>query len=471
MSALIGSIAVFDVCKELFYGPIWPVINHWTKYLSYYGWWFAIPGILFVLVFRKVHRYFLAIVKDEEAFAAAPPLVTHETPYWERAWIEWNVSFGLFLVAFLVGFGSWFFRQILIIVPVGMFCTMLVVFIGTFLVAMTSARFPFFRWLINIVGSLLIAIGALFVFAMFQLHWQYWKLISTVEHWPAIYSILILDLLVFWSAFVILLYAGLSLKRKYGRSVSPKPTAILGENRLPATSVPLRETKLGCRMTGIYCIGVVLILLGAFFRHNTTKVTWCYQSGLITQNRLANLSDDEVRRSVDFFCEAIRLSPELSIDRAVTINLLSNTLFQSYMHNPEAVLAGYDRVITLLMERDEFKFPRNYPIRNLINERGVIQFLNGEYREAIEDFSRVADVAPFPEFLYYRGFAYEKLDETELALADYSAAIAGMEKHEQQHIMTMLTHQIPESDIQQTQWFGVTLDELKAIREKLESQK
>jgi tetratricopeptide (TPR) repeat protein len=104
----------------------------------------------------------------------------------------------------------------------------------------------------------------------------------------------------------------------------------------------------------------------------------------------------------------------------------------------------------------------------LIGERGIVQLLNGEYRAAVEDFSRVADVVPLPEFLYYRACAYEKLGETELALADYSAAIDFMEKIKSQKTVAYFTHRIPETDIQPQQWYDVTLDELKTLRDELQ---
>ena len=496
MSVLICSIAVFVVYKEMLYAPKSVfvvrmdmldapkpyVINPWTIFFSYYGWRYVILGILFLLVFRKVHRYFLAIIKDEEAFASAPPLVTRETPYWERAWIEWNVTFGLFLTAILIYVFAPRWLSVFTTEPVSLFFTMILLFAGSFLVAMTSARFPLFRWIINIAGGLLICVGVMVMFSLILPTPERWKYLNALEHWPIVFSFMILDYLLCWTAFMLLLYGGLSLKRKWSGGIS-RFTTKMHEGFLKMNSswsfvnfvvnlfASLRETKLGHKVTGIYCIGVVLILIGAFFQHNTTKVKYCYFCGMFTRAITENLNDDDVRRSADFFCEALRLAPELSKGRADTMGLLSATLSRCYKNNPEVVLTGYDRAIAVLTKYDKIKFPHNDDMRKLIGERGAVQFLNGEYRAAVEDFSRVADAAPFPEFLYYRGFAYEKLGETELALADYSAAINHMEEHELQHIMTILDHKIPESDIQQTQWFGVTLDELKAIREKLESQK
>jgi len=421
---------------------------------------FVSLSILFVLAFRKIHRHFLAIVKYEEAFAASPSLVSRETPYWERVWIEWNVSFGLFLVAVLVGFGTLTFRQLLYYSPVGTFVSLVMIFTGSFLVAMISARFPFLRWLINMIGASLIAFFAIGLFHQLNPLGMRFHL-ATVESWPVVYSFMILSVFLMFSMFMLLLYGGLSLKRKW-----------CGGN-FTLRREDGKDRKVGGKITVAYCVGVMLILVGAWFYQTKTKITWCYISGIITQNRLENLSEADIRRSMDFYCEALRLAPELSIDRAVTVNLMSQTLFSSYKYKPEVVLAGYDRAIALLVERDEVEFRHNYAVRKLIGERGIVQFLYGDYRAAIEDFTRVIDVIPWSEFLYQRGFAYEKLGDIDAAIADYSAALDTMEKHDNPVIVTSLTHQVPEEDLRNhpsLTWYNLTPSELKAIINRLKSE-
>ncbi|MCL2348464.1 MAG: sigma-70 family RNA polymerase sigma factor [Planctomycetaceae bacterium] len=451
MLVLICLSILLYVGRFVFYEQRFPTtLVLWIKAIFYDCLSFVLLGVLFLLVFRKVHRYFLAIVKDEEAFASAPPLVNRETPYWERAWIEWNVSFGLFLFATLVAFLTpiHFF---LFNFPVGLFCILVWIFAGSFLTAMLSAVLPVFRWLINIAGALLIflGVGRLFFLSL----WKQWNFLDSPQDWPVVYGAMILDLLVFLAAFMLLLYGGLCLKRKWSNQRT--------------------KSHLGRKLLVVYCVGAVLIVAGATFFHHAAKYNWFFNTGVIYLFRSHDQTSDGVQKGAAFFCEAMRLTPILSTDFFVSYHILSNKLMQCQEKYPAAAIAGYDQAIAVFAERGE-AIRTNLFYRRLVHERGSVKFFSGDYRGAVEDFSIIADQAPYPEFLYNRGYAHEKLGETDAAIADYSKAITIWEEKLNDlnyRIETYLprsdldekTHRIPDGN-----QYTVSLEELKAIRDQLQ---
>ncbi len=446
---LICLFIVFDLCKTVFHDQNFSsTFGQLSKYFSYYGTQLLLLSSLFLLVFRKVHRHFLAIVKDEESFAASPPLVTRDTPYWTRVWIEWNVSFGVFLVAAMVGFLT-MIRYVLYF-PLGTCCTLLLISAGSFVVAMLSARFSPFRWLINVAGAFAIICVAGRVFFHFHMHRKVWDYFKMPDDWPQFYAFGIFNLFIMFTVFMILVYGGLSLKRKWSGMQT--------------------QSRTGRRTALVYAVGLILILSGALLFQSRAKLSFYWFSGVIGYSRNSTPSEQDVRKSVDYFCEAFRMTPEVSQDRGVSMLLMSGTLWRCHDAQPAAVIDGFDRVIAVV-EKEIDEKNTSYQWRRLVNERGCVRFLHGDYRGAIADFSRIADRIPLPHLLYNRGYAHEKLGEIDAAIADYSAAIEQIEKYDYNRNYESFC--LPrETNAQTRNLFhaslpGVSAEELKAIRDNL----
>jgi len=64
----------------------------WVVFLRSFGMQYILVGLLCLIMFRALHRRFLQAAKNAESFAAIPAIVTHDTPFRHRVFVEWLIS-------------------------------------------------------------------------------------------------------------------------------------------------------------------------------------------------------------------------------------------------------------------------------------------------------------------------------------------------------------------------------------------
>ena len=444
-------IVLFDFYKAFFLDyTFYEKFDHWTKFFTYYGLQLLVLALLFLLVFRKFHLYFLSIAKDEESFASAPALVNRKTPFWERIFIEWLVFFGFFLTAAMLWLAT-LLHNLLLFNPFGLLEILVIFSVGSYLVAGVSALLPKGRLLINVAGLCLLYFGAGRIdFYLRKSNGSLKDYLESLQGWPVIYGIMILNIILFFTIFMVLIYGALYLRRKW-------------------YNLPVKKAK---AMVMSYCIGLVLILGGAVYYQATARLTYCY--GKAMSVGFFHIDEKTSARTTAYFLEAMRLSND---DEKNPQNaLMVDTFFHFFLEvisnkHPQAAISGYDQAMTLLSVQ-------NRPLGNIqryVIGRGIAKFHAGDYLRAIEDFTLALSYSDDAEILYARGYAYEKLGELEKAIVDYNTVIEQLSSSYidpvQVRFETFLPHPGYEDEAHKgvvtRQKFVVYLSELIEIRDRL----
>lgn len=387
--------------------------NFWFFYGRYYL-YFAVIGTLFLLVFRQMHRTFLAMAKDEASFEATPPLVNRETSFGERVLIEWLVSFGFFLIAILA-----FLQGSLRLIstpqyPVLLFGLLGMTVGGSLLLATVSAAAPRFRWFVNLTGFGILLGTAVYCFIRtFKTEWGRYPLQEFFESphtWPTVFGIMILDWIIVLATVMALIFGGLYLRSKWnGRSATP-------------SGLPSKQTALI-----IFCTGFSLVLAYIPFAYSPMRCLY-YERVLmdIERSEAWDSGNENAAKKIEIASALVRWMDDQPMRQINALQTRAAVYFKLRQFN-EAI-ADYDKLIEIMSG-----YPRpDVFLPNYYANRGGAKLAIGDARGAIADLDKV--LVPqrterlwggleFSDLLYDRGYAHEQLGGTAAARADYEEAI------------------------------------------------
>jgi len=180
----------------------------WELFLRSFGMQYMFVGLLCLIMFYALHRHFLAMAKNEESFAATPAVVTQDTPFRERVFIEWLVSFGLFIAAGL--HGLIFFVFIAGLIPrssVTLFASLILLLAVTIGAAVLNVRLPILRWLVKPIAVVLI-VGYLYISAIMLVKssgtagWTYLPFhdfFDSAQSYPVLFVLMVLSAVIFFA--------------------------------------------------------------------------------------------------------------------------------------------------------------------------------------------------------------------------------------------------------------------------------
>jgi tetratricopeptide (TPR) repeat protein len=381
-------------------------LQGWELFLQSVGMQFMLVGLLCLLMFYMLHRNFLAMAKNEESFAATPAIVNQNTPFCERVFIEWLISFGFFVTAGLIfcvavaGIGiSWIPRS-----PVSL-CEALVLLLAiTFGAAVINVRLPILRWFVNLV-----VIGLLFTLvflhAMFlqELQFKGWNYLpfqdffDSPQSYPVLFGLMILDAVIVFATITALILGVLYLRLK-------------GTNRFFSQ----RTVKM------IFGIEIVAILAVSVFLYIPARIP-CLTDILVCRYR-DDWTSHHNTKMMTLASEIIRSTSETDYDFgwAHGIRAAMNLRERRY----DEAIADYDIAIRLCPGDTHVS---NVYIAYYCNDRGEAKFAKGDLAGALEDFDKAISLRSdwnMPDFNYNRGFVHEKLGNIEAALADYDTYLA-----------------------------------------------
>jgi len=158
-------------------------------------------------------------------------------------------------------------------------------------------------------------------------------------------------------------------------------------------------------------------------------------------------------KRIELFNEVMRLENDTS-SRNYQDALLRRARVYAVQKKYDLALADYDGIdyVTTQCRYSE----------SLYGERGDVKFALGDLHGAIADYSETTVYSA----RYNRGFAYEKLGETEKAVADYTVAIENaIEFKKRFPTWRRFASAVPREGCADPHL--ITLDELKEIRDRL----
>ncbi|MCL2348862.1 MAG: sigma-70 family RNA polymerase sigma factor [Planctomycetaceae bacterium] len=444
-------------------------LQAWEVFFRNHGTLFGIVGLLFLIAFRQSHRHFLQITKDEETFSKFPPLVTRETPFRERLFLEWIVFFGVFLAAGLIAVISVSFFNWIPKSPFLLFTMLLLMFGGSLGVSAISVRFPSFRWLVNISGLSLFVVVTTYLLKATLLNWQIFRFagfFDSVKNWPVIYGIMIFDAFLLIAATATLLAGGLYFRAKWKGSHS------------------FLERFLS-RQTLIFIAGAVIlpVLILSLYYQSYAKVRYFVYQLAVRSN--ADLSDRHYERMIALADVVQNWSDSQDMNlhaslRSYYHQLAAGTRAEMLLRlgKYDEAIADYDEILKHDVKNSGSERRDTWYQRHYTCYRGLARLLKGDYAAAIADFDfALSEPALYggATAFYYRAVAKEKLGDLPGAMTDYSKAIEDLERFaEPPPIYSAI--QRPESEKERTigDWrnvgYKITLDGLKTIRDHLQSQ-
>ncbi len=195
-------------------------LQAWERFLRYFGAQYGLVGLLVLVVFQRMYHGLLKTAKDEESFAAAPAIIDRNTPFRERVFIEWLVSFGLFLAAgFIFLWGEAFISSWIPRSPVSLFEAIVLLLAVTFGGAAINARWPILRWLTNtlVIGFLFasfLLIGLRRVDFMGWNHLPFQEFFDSPRSWPVLWGITVLDAILVFTTLTTMILGVLYLRWK-----------------------------------------------------------------------------------------------------------------------------------------------------------------------------------------------------------------------------------------------------------------
>jgi len=405
--------------------------------LEAYGLWFAfaIVGTVFYLVFRQFHRHLMDTAKDEATFhAVGPAWDRNKTPFAERVFVEWLVYFGCFVAAGLIvtskpafGYTDWIPYY-----PIPMSMKLALILVGSFLLAAINAGFPKLRWFVILGGCLLVGYG---ISGIYRSSLEYmgggpggtlW--FDSPNDWPLLFGLILLNIYVVLAVFATFVFAGLHYYAKWtGKAMRfslPKKAAV------------------------VYCVLGALLLCAAPWGYTSFQSSYW-------SNRIVFTKDDAKKLAL---CnEVMRLESDTR-SRNYQSALLYRSKIYTDQQQYDLALADYNNI-----DYDSV-LPRTG--RGIYGRRGNVKFLLGDLHGAIEDYTKVEPLgvrSRDSNVLYHRGFAYEKLGETEKAIADYTAAIEMVEEYAPSW-SNHFDAAVPREGYDNSR---ISLDELKEIRDRL----
>lgn len=425
---LLAAWSSFYVWQELERMRMAPHTHYSTGYTARGNFWFfygkvyvynAMLGGIFLLVFRQMHRTFLAMAKDETAFAAAPPLVNREMPFSERIFIEWLVSFGFFIAAIFA------FLEIVHFIgfpgrPFTLFTILAIMIGGTWLLSVISAAAPAFRWLVNLGGFIPILVASAYCFKQgingSGIEQSLPDFFTTPQTWPVVFGIMVLDWIIVFGTALTLVFGAFYLRNKWRNATGSKSRFL---------------SRWG--FTAVFCVGIVLILLASPFVRSWALPLY-YENILYDMGRreTAPPAPGFVEKKIEIATASLdwrKDKPQFQVNALHTraVDYLKLGKFHES-------IADYDRVIAVMSDWPKQDRADKIFLPNYYAGRGEARLAAGDARGAIDDFEKVRQDADlwanrkYADVLYNRGYAYEKLGETDKAIADYDEAIKILEQ-------------------------------------------
>ncbi len=388
--------------------------TYWSMVFRYYS-QCTFAGLVFLLVFRQMHVGFLAIAKDEAAFAQSPSLFKPETRFGERVFLEWIVSFGFFLAAGL--FLAW---EIFLTYtwlpryPVPFCGILLVLWGGSLLLATITVRFPGWRLFVNLGGfCLLFALVVKMGITTLGLGWDHYPMqqyFESTRSWPLVFCFMLLGGILYAALAWTLLYGAFYVREKW-------------------TGSPNRFVNRKTYFAGLAAI-VLAVGVAAPLKHDYARCLYWerYLLDLDSWRYVEKRSDYDLPKQIEIADEVIRLSQlsksgRLFVVNAYQIRAKSHLLMGHY---GEAI-ADYDETIQL------WSRPRPNDTCVFYTFRGEAKLAEGDYKGAADDLEFALSQLPGsqelwaglePAEIYYNyGYACEKLGEKEKAIAAYDKAL------------------------------------------------
>jgi tetratricopeptide (TPR) repeat protein len=449
--------------------PVWMAgcgLESWEMFFRYHGTLFGIVGLLFLVAFRQSHRHFLHIAQDEVVFSRFPPLVTRDTPFRQRLFLEWIVFFGIFLaagliavisVSFFVGNTiSWSPRS-----PFLLFTMLLLMFGGSLGVSAVTVRFPAFRWITNISGLVLLVAAMIYLHnATLQLKWQTYPFavfFDSMTSWPVVFAVMILDILLLIAAVMTLLVGGLYLRAKWS-----------GVNSC-FERFPSRRTVV--LISSAICIAVVVLSL--CFQSNMKREYFALH--LVCRSR-TEWNQLHHERMITLATDCLKIFSN-NDKRPLTAYTPYGIRAKMYLREGkyDEAINDYDEIISFADSVGKGRMVSIY-----FHERGQAKCGQGDLDGAIEDFKMSMESTPHEcgDQWYHLGYAYEKQGDIESAIDAYSKAIQRQEQFQDPiPIRTYLPRPGYDDAAHLTRHprygdvgYQITLDGLKTIRDNLPEQ-
>ena len=428
-------------------------------FLRYYS-QLTIAGLFFLLVFRQMHRSFLATVKDAALFR--PPLFAAwntDRPFGDRVFFEWIISFGFFLAA-----GMIVTLELMSLryssaprFPMTFLVITLLMLGGSFLLAALSTRFPAYRWCINLGGGCLLIGVIMFCIAIFPFPRpgglpvrDFWE---SPQSWSLVFGVMLLGKTVFWGMFLLLLYGVWFLRHHW----SGKETTARNSRTKPV-------------FVAVFMIGVIYIAGNLAYRHDVIRLDY-YHRLQCELDKSPRFSTDEkhLQKQLAIANMLIRDSePPLDIFvKPNTYRIRAQTHF--WLRNYDEAIADYREAIRIWTGRD------NITTFHLFI--GEAQLAKGEYSDAVNTLTAILEESrtsrlwygrDYKNILFNRGYAYEKLGDIEAAVKDYTEVIEAMEQHSPTQLLeTSVPREGYGVKLQHKFGYGIRLGELKDVRDRL----
>jgi tetratricopeptide (TPR) repeat protein len=307
---------------------------------------------------------------------------------------------------------------------------------GSFACDAINAAFPKLRWFVILGGCLFV--GNRIEWIWRHSTWEYGRNVSWLDSpndWSVLFGLIFLNIYVVLAVFATLILSGLHYYAKWNGGVN---------RRAMRFSLPKKAA-------------VVYGVLGTLF---LCAAPWGYSSLQVPYwlNRMVYVKDDAKR--IELCNEVLRLENNIHSRNSQRALLWRARVYENQKQYALA-LADYDVVISNTPD------PGNR--RHLYYRRAYVKVALGDLRGALADYDDsyidevYADVGLDNREIYGRGFAYEQLGETEKAIAEYTAVIERLERVPEwtRHVNSP----VPREGCVDPNL--ITLDELRAIRDKL----
>jgi tetratricopeptide (TPR) repeat protein len=427
----------------------------WAIFLRSFGMQAMLVGLLCLIMFYALHRNFFAMAKDEESFTATPAIFNHATPFRERVFIEWLISFGLFVVAILIVFLrhacsiSWIPRS-----PLTLVVALALLFALTLGAAVLNARLPILRWLVNpIVIVLLFASIFLIERSNSFLGWKFppfQNFFDSAQSYPVLFGLMILDAVIVFATVTTMILGILYLRWKDTNRFFSRRTI---------------------RM--IFGVEIATILVVSAFLYVPARIP-CLADILVCRYRDDGTSHHNNKMTA-LASEIIRSTSETERRFGWAHGIRAEMYLRERKY--DEAIADYDVAIRLLPDNSV----RDAYMIFYCNSRGEAKFCKGDYAGALEDFDTAISHAmnyTNRDCHYNRGFAHEKLGNIEAALADYDKVIENAKRFREKPSIVSKVPRLGYDEesrcrVHERNFFGyvITFEELVEIRERLERDK
>lgn len=432
----------------------WDVVN----YLEFNGWWygFMCVGIALYVVFRQFHRRLLDTAKDETTFQSFGLVLDRtKTPFREKLFVEWLFYFGFFIAAgVIVALKPGFAHDWTPNYPIPLSFKLGLILVGSVAFAALNAVFPRWRWLITLGGCFLVICGISKIFRTLE-RGRDITFLDSPGDWPVLFGIVLFNIFVAFSIFAVLLLGALHYFAKWnGKSIR--------------FSLPKKIIIAMC------VIGATLLLTAPWYYSSLRGPYWYHRS--------MNLSENDAKR-LEMCNEAMRLTDKTQ-SGYIFAQKHRAEIYRD-MKQYENAIADFDAFLDHCRKKmpENWDQRENYPstLADVFNERGSVKFLSGDLEGAVADFTESLNIAPenssvysnfHSYYLYNRGFAYEKLGETDKAIADYTKAL---ELTENERFTPVLISRVPRpgydgerhKPFHLKNQYAISWFELKDIRDQL----